>query len=114
MITIEIVRSPNGRIRQFSVSGHAGYDEPGKDIVCAGVSAVTVGTVNAIEALTGIVPATQMRGGWLHAKLAEDPVTERDNQAQLLLEGMAVSLATIASAYEQYVQIVEIRNDKEG
>lgn len=114
MITIEIVRSADGRIRQFTVSGHAGYDKPGKDIVCAGVSAVTVGAVNAIEALTGIVPDAQMRDGWLHARLAETQDAERDKQAQLLLEGMTVSLATIASSYEQYVQIREIRNDKEG
>jgi len=105
MITVMIERDGNGRIRRFTVSGHAGYDDPGKDIVCAGVSAVTVGAVNAIEKLTGIVPKTRMRGGWLSAATPESGDAGRDSQAQWLLEGMVVSLETIANAYAKYVQI---------
>ncbi|WP_437177576.1 ribosomal-processing cysteine protease Prp [Heyndrickxia camelliae] len=57
---MEITRSStDGKIMSFQSEGHAYYDEPGKDIVCAGVSAVTFGTVNSIEALLGIVPNTQ-------------------------------------------------------
>jgi uncharacterized protein YsxB (DUF464 family) len=33
----------------FHVSGHAGYDDPGKDIVCSAVSAMTMLVVNTIE-----------------------------------------------------------------
>jgi len=108
MITVTIERGGAGRIRKFSVSGHAGFDDPGKDIVCAGVSAVTVGAVNAIEKLTGLVPKTRMRGGWLSATLTECGDAERDSRAQWLLEGMVVSLETIADAYAKYVQIQDI------
>jgi hypothetical protein len=107
MITVKIERSHAGHIRRFTVSGHAGFDDPGKDIVCAGVSAVTVGAVNAVEKLTGLVPKAEMRGGWLCAELPDDGGSEREKQAQLLLEGMIVSLETIADAYGAYVQIQE-------
>ena len=36
----------------FSVTGHAGYDESGKDIVCAGVSALVINTINSLETFT--------------------------------------------------------------
>ncbi len=111
MITVKIERGDSGRIRKFSVSGHARYDDPGKDIVCAGVSAVTVGAVNAIEKLTGIVPKTRMRGGWLSAEALESGDKARDTQAQWLLEGMVVSLETIATAYGKYVQIQDITKE---
>lgn len=107
MITVKIERSHVGRILRFSVSGHAEFDEPGKDIVCAGVSAVTVGAVNAVEKLTGLVPKAEMRDGWLRAEAPEDGGSQRESQAQLLLESMIVSLETIADAYGAYVQIQE-------
>ena len=40
------------RITGFSVSGHSDYDEPGKDIVCAAVSAV----LNALGASAEVQP----------------------------------------------------------
>lgn len=36
----------------FEVSGHAGYADPGKDIVCAAISALTITFANSMEALT--------------------------------------------------------------
>ena len=52
MINVRITRaSAQGVIVGFAVKGHAEYARNGKDIVCAGVSTVTVGTVNAIESL---------------------------------------------------------------
>ena len=36
-------------VKSLTVSGHANYDEYGKDIVCAGVSAIVTGGINALE-----------------------------------------------------------------
>lgn len=36
----------------ITVSGHAGYAETGKDIVCAGVTALVQGLIRSIEDLT--------------------------------------------------------------
>lgn len=105
MVTVTIVRGPDGRIRSFSVSGHARYADPGKDIVCAGVSAVTVGAVNAIEKLTGLVPEAKMQSGWLSASAPESEEAARNDQVQLLLEGMVVALESIVETYGKYVRI---------
>ena len=36
----------------ITVSGHAGYADPGKDIVCAGVTALTQSLVSSMKELT--------------------------------------------------------------
>ncbi len=47
MITVTIKKN-NSQIKQIKFSGHALYDDYGKDIVCAGVSAIFTTTINAI------------------------------------------------------------------
>ena len=41
MVSIEIQRNSDGQVIGCHLSGHAGYDEHGFDIVCAAVSALT-------------------------------------------------------------------------
>ncbi|MCZ8519080.1 MULTISPECIES: ribosomal-processing cysteine protease Prp [Paenibacillus] len=105
MIRIAIQRNADGRITSYRVEGHAFYDDPGKDIVCAGVSAVTVGTVNAVEALTGLELEAVMEHGLLHVKVPSLEPADRDEKVQLLLEGMAVMLESIQQSYGAYIAI---------
>ncbi len=114
MITITIVRNVERVIIRFTVSGHAFYDDPGKDIVCAGVSAVTIGAVNAIEKLTGLVPDASDKSGLLKVRTptSTDPV--RNDQVQLLLEGMIVALESIVESYGKYAKIQETFVEKGG
>ncbi|MCR2802639.1 ribosomal-processing cysteine protease Prp [Paenibacillus soyae] len=108
MITVTFVRrSEDKRIVSFAVEGHAKYAKPGKDIVCAGVSAVSVGTVNAIETLAGVeLPAT-MKNGWLSSDIPVLPDADSDAKMQLLLESMSVMLETIATSYGKHVVLHE-------
>jgi len=41
------IKKENGVITNIKMTGHAKYDEYGKDIVCAGVSSALITTVNA-------------------------------------------------------------------
>ncbi|WP_339222525.1 ribosomal-processing cysteine protease Prp [Paenibacillus sp. FSL W7-1332] len=108
MITVQVLRGGDGRIHSFKVMGHAGYANPGEDIVCAGVSSITVGTVNSIEALTGTVMETQMKGGFLSANLPPTANDSVSGQVQLLLESMVVMLQGIADSYGKYIRIQEL------
>ena len=47
------VHKKNQRIVSFEMTGHANFSEHGSDIVCAGVSALAITTVNSIEKLAG-------------------------------------------------------------
>lgn len=106
MIKVRIVRDDkNNRIVSFAVEGHANYAEHGMDIVCAGVSAVSVGTVNAIEALAGVELPAKMKDGWLSSKIPTLGQPEVDQKVQLLLESMVVMLDTIAQTYGNHVKL---------
>ncbi|QAY65169.1 ribosomal-processing cysteine protease Prp [Paenibacillus protaetiae] len=108
MITVTIVRrAADRRIVSFAVEGHAQYAKPGKDIVCAGVSAITVGTVNAIEALAGVQLPAAMKSGWLSSDIPEQADQAAEEKLQLQLESMVVMLDTIAQSYGKHVVIQE-------
>lgn len=107
MVRVRIERDADGAIAGFRVTGHAGYAERGRDIVCAAVSAVTIGTVNAVEALTGVRLETRVGDGRLEARVPDIAETGRDGRVQLLLESMLVMLRSIAESYGEYVSLSE-------
>ncbi|OMD63195.1 hypothetical protein BSK48_27030 [Paenibacillus odorifer] len=109
MISVRITRlSDLGTIVGFEVKGHAGYAKRGEDIVCAGVSAVTVGTVNSIETLTGISMDTSMKNGFISGTLSSVEDFDTSAKVQLLLESMVVMLNDIAESYGKYIQIQQV------
>ncbi|AHM67524.1 ribosomal-processing cysteine protease Prp [Paenibacillus polymyxa] len=105
MIIVRIIRLEDGSIQGFSVKGHANFAKSGEDIVCAGVSAVTVGTVNSIVALTDVEMETEMENGFLSAYLSPESYHDANAQVQLLLESMVIMLTSIAESYGKYIQI---------
>ena len=73
MITITVNKDQSGRIHSFEMTGHANFAEHGKDLVCAGASAVSFGAVNAIISLTGKTPEIHQGadGGYLKVLLPQ-------------------------------------------
>lgn len=43
-----LVKEKNSIIESVRITGHAGFDISGKDIVCAATSSITITTINAI------------------------------------------------------------------
>ncbi|MBD7983043.1 ribosomal-processing cysteine protease Prp [Sporosarcina sp. Sa2YVA2] len=105
MIKIIINEQPTGRISSFEMKGHADYAEHGKDLVCAGASAVSFGAVNAIIALTDITPEIQQGSDGGYLKVAF-PETEKDSEIQLIVKAMIVSLQTIEQDYGQHIKLI--------
>ena len=106
MIRITINRTKSGMIHSFALEGHADFANRGEDIVCAGASAVSFGTVNSVIKLTGVEPDIEMgEGGFLHCVIPEGLSEEVQEKVQLLLEGMIVSLQTIEQDYGKHIKI---------
>lgn len=88
------------------MSGHADFADHGKDLVCAGASAVSFGAVNAIMALTGIEPEIeQADSGFLKIGFPNDLDKQTDEQVQLLVRAMVISLETIEHDYADFIKI---------
>lgn len=106
MIETTIYRTETGRVRSFTMSGHALFANHGNDIVCAGASAVSFGAVNSIIALTGVQPEIEQgEDGFLRCVIPENLPEDVQEKVQLLLEGMIVSLQTIERDYGKYIKI---------
>lgn len=93
------------RIRQFELSGHAGFAEEGQDIVCAGVSALSISAVNGLDHFLPVAPSVQERDGYLSCRLVE--ASEQDlEKAQWILQTMLLGIEQIQKAYGQnYIAI---------
>lgn len=111
MTNITIERLQDGRICSFIISGHAFFSDYGTDIVCAGISAVSIGTVNALEALCNIDTESHTTidedQGFLKYQLPVNLNNDEMQKAQLILEAMIVSLQSIAASYGDFVTINE-------
>jgi len=107
MIKIKVIKE-NERLVHIEVSGHAGFAESGKDIVCAAVSALTIGAVNSVELLlkVDLKPAQdQQNGGYLAWDIPRLDDERIDEQLQLLMKALVESLLLIEQEYTQYVRV---------
>lgn len=103
MIRIKISES-NGRITHLLARGHSGFAEHGKDIVCAGVSALLQALKIGLEELEGSQVGT-MKAGFLAYPIGEDP------KAQFLARVMEKSLLEIEAAYPKHLKIERGRSN---
>jgi uncharacterized protein YsxB (DUF464 family) len=107
VITIALRRGKDGRLHGFSVSGHSGYAEHGSDIVCAGVSAIVQTALLGLQEVLGIECSGYQVDGELSCCLPEGLSPSLGLQADLLLRTMLVGLRELASAYQDYVCILD-------
>lgn len=106
MIRVAVYTEASGEITAFEVDGHAHYADPGQDIVCAGVSAVTIGTTNALEKLLEIDPDVEAaENGYLYVRLPQIDDRNVKDKAQLLLRSMLITLESIEQSYGSYVKV---------
>src|SRR5699024_6403776 len=103
MISVVLFQKEN-KIHAFELSGHANSGPYGYDLVCAGVSAVTFGAVNALIELCDVEPEIhQEDGGYLYIEIPKSFKNEAD--VQTILQTMVVSLETIERDYQSFIQI---------
>ncbi len=92
----------NGRTAGFRISGHAGYEDSGKDIVCAAVSSAMQLTANGITEILHYEPVLNVE------ESAVTLQTKRgcDDQGVLaMLDSFRLQLEILAEQYPQFIQI---------
>lgn len=105
MICVEF-SSNSDNITGFEVSGHAGYDEYGRDIVCAAVSALATNTANSIEQFTedDMTVDVDEKTGLLRLTMT----STISDSSKLLLKSFKLGIESIEQAYGS--EIVNILN----
>ncbi|MCC7665862.1 ribosomal-processing cysteine protease Prp [Liquorilactobacillus satsumensis] len=90
----------------FELTGHAESGEYGQDIVCAGVSALAISTVNGLQKLAKAqieLTADEEHGGYL--KVSLDSAEKGNQAAALLLASFKLGMEEIATSYAKYIEI---------
>ena len=100
MVVVE-VKKHHDIIQSICIHDHAGYAESGQDLVCAGVSSISVGMLNALDQLTNDdVCDLVMKEAYVKISLKKS-----DQVAELLLETLLIQLKTLESNYYNYISI---------
>jgi len=85
----------------LTVDGHAGYAEPGNDIICAAVSSHAQGLIHSLEALTTDKISYQIRDGHIDIKYEN-----LSGRGELLVDSFFIAISDIQLAYgDRYIQI---------
>ena len=93
----------------IEISGHAGYDVLGKDIVCAAVSVLTETLIASVLTLSDSEIHVQKDKGY--TKITYDPLTA-DFSFQVLLRAFFIGVSSVAEAYPDYVHVQAVEDLK--
>ena len=84
----------------IEISGHAGYAEAGKDIVCAGVTALTQTLIRSLEGLTSDEIKYEISPG--RAAIHYRNLSE---EGMLLVDFFFIGVCQITNEFPEYVRI---------
>ena len=105
MIEVILYQNKQKQYRGFSLIGHAEYADPGEDIICAAVSALTINTINSLENFTTEVvkPITNEEEGLIYLMFEKTP----GHDGQLLLKSLALGLQEIQKSNgNEYMNVI--------
>ena len=84
---------------KLEVSGHAEYDESGKDLVCASVSSIMFGFMNALDALDEEIQIQQLTNQITVINHSSS------NKVQDYFELVMMQLKTIEESYGDFIKV---------
>lgn len=106
MVDVNIKYKGMKNIKSIIVKGHAGYDVYGKDIVCAGISAIMYGGINALCSYIENAEDIELidkyeKENTLGFNMLNDVYMEPEIQA--ILKTIMIQLKTIYEDYKNYI-----------
>ncbi len=88
------------RPERIEISGHAGYAEYGKDIVCAGVTALTQTLIQSIENLTDDKIEYRISPGKVEVEYRN-----LSEKSKTLVDSFFIGICLIAEEFPEYVKV---------
>jgi uncharacterized protein YsxB (DUF464 family) len=101
---VVIIYNAGKNIVGFDISGHANYDEHGKDIVCAGVSVLAQTIITSIDELTNVNDFKyKIDVGHTFIKVNHNKI---DKDVELLFKAFELGIKGIQNSYKNYINII--------
>ena len=96
------------RITGFTVSGHSGYEERGKDIVRAYVSAVVTMAEATINDVCGAKAKVRVGEDEARITLKLPKSCDEEESIQAVITGLMVYLCNLRDEYPDYIEVLEV------
>ena len=100
-----ILTKKDDNVNKVMINGHAGYDDFGKDIVCAAVSSTVVTTINILLSLDNQSISYNDSRGLIIEVLKNDMTTKK------IINVLISNLYELEKAYPKNIQIKEENNE---
>lgn len=102
MLKVKFYHLPSGNIIGFNIVGHCGYEESGKDIVCAAVSSAVYLIINTLTDVFRI----SARSLSLNDGMIDFIIYENDElQCRNLFKGLKIHLLGLEEIYPKNIQV---------
>ncbi len=108
MITVRFYKK-DAHYYGLEVSGHAYFDEPGKDIVCSAVSALATTGYNTLCHYIGaenLSLAVEEAEGYLKFEV-KNPASHDQQVTDIVFKTIAIGIDSIAQTYTKHVTLKE-------
>ncbi|MGB4588694.1 MAG: ribosomal-processing cysteine protease Prp [Clostridiaceae bacterium] len=107
MIEVRFLRK-SGNLVAFTYNGHADFDDYGKDIVCAAVTAQCMMVYNGLDEVMKIKNRIDMdnEGGYLSVSIDSSSLKEKKD-AQVLMETLLLGIKAIELQYGKFIKLIE-------
>jgi len=90
-----------GVLTGFHISGHSGYDEAGKDIICAFVSSAAYMAANTITDIIRVTSQTDVSDGDMCVR-----ISRKDAQrCKDILDGLKLHLLNTEEQYPEFLKV---------
>ena len=91
----------NVRLVGITIEGHAGYAEAGKDIVCAGVTALVENLIDSIEGLASDTIQYEISPG-----KADIHYKDLSETGKLLVDSFFLGICSIEHEFPEHVKVI--------
>lgn len=105
MIEVRLKPHSLGGYKSIEMLGHAQYADYGKDIVCAGISALIQTAVLGLENVVNIKPSVQKKQGYFLLKLPDNMTMEELEKAKIILDTTFLGIEDISKSYPLNIRL---------
>lgn len=109
------IRYQKDSVSHIDVTGHSGYEDSGKDIVCAGISALTIALINGMTEVLHYQESSileEYSAGVTRIKVPsfeKETDNKKKNGLEVLLQTYLINVRLIEKTYGDFVEVVEDR-----
>lgn len=110
MTIVRILRDPVSHlISGFQAEGHSGFANHGEDLVCAGISALTMTALLGIESIACIDDfiTSDEQKAVIDCRIPLNTPEKNAETARIILSTMRLGLIEMAGQYPKYLMVVD-------